>query len=131
MIIFLRCLFALVLLSMIAVTAWAGSRCSLFGVPAPVFTHPWFIATMADAYWGFITFFVWVCFKRTGAAARASWLVAILLLGNIAMASFCLRELFRVPANGSLSEVLTTRSVGADWLGSGLAALGIAVVALS
>ena len=33
-------------------------------------------------------------------------LVAILLLGNIAMATYCLIQLFRVPASADLHEVL-------------------------
>ena len=128
MIIFLRGLFVLVLVSMLAVTAWASSRCALFAVPPAVLGHPWFIATLADTYWAFLTFFVWTCYKRTALAARLSWLIAILLLGNIAMASFCLRELCRVPADAPLAEVLAARYPGWDWLGTGLAAAGAAVV---
>ena len=37
---------------------------------------------------------------------RIAWLVAILLLGNIAMAMYCLIQLFRVPASADLREVL-------------------------
>ncbi len=90
MILGLRLLFLVVLGSMLWVTTWASSVCPLFAVPRPVATHPWFLATMADAYWGFLTFYVWVVFKQTSWCARAAWLVAILLLGNIAMASYCL-----------------------------------------
>jgi hypothetical protein len=128
MIVFLRGLFVLVILSMLAVTTWASSRCALFAVPPAVIHHPWFIATLFDTYWAFLTFYAWTCYKRTALAARLSWLVAILLLGNIAMASFCLRELFRVPADAKLADVLTSRRPGWDWLGTGLAAAGAAVV---
>ena len=77
MILFLRGLFLLVLGSMLWVTSWASLHCPLFAVPRDVFTHPWFIATMADAYWGFTTFFVWVCYKQTSWLARAAWFVAV------------------------------------------------------
>ena len=67
-----------------------------------VFTHPWFIATLFDAYWAFIAFYVWVAWKEQSAAARVGWFVAIIALGNIAMAAYLLRELFAVPAAGPL-----------------------------
>jgi hypothetical protein len=128
---FLRALFAVVLASMLWVTSWASLQCPLFAVPRPVFTHPWFIATMFDAYWGFITFFVWVCAKQTSWLARGAWFVAIMLLGNIAMSAYCLSELFLLPKDGRPAELLTVRRTGPGALGLTLAAAGLAVVALA
>ena len=128
MITFLRILFAAVLASMLWVTTWASLQCPLFAVPRPVLTHPWFLATMADAYWGFATFFVWVCFKQTSWVARAAWFLAIMLLGNIAMSSYCLAALFRMPGDGNLADLLTRRQDGPGVLGPVLALLGVAVV---
>jgi hypothetical protein len=127
MIWFLRGLFVLIVASMLGVTTWAGLQCPLFGVPHGVATHPWFIATMADAYWGFITFFVWVAYKQMAGSARLAWFVAVILLGNIAMATYCLRELFGVPASTPAAEILTRRRPGWDWLGAGLAAGGVII----
>jgi hypothetical protein len=131
MILFLRVLFIIVLSSMLAVTSWASYQCPLFDVPRAVATHPWFIATLFDAYWGFITFFVWVAYKQTTLLARIAWFIAIMLLGNIAMAAYCLSELFHVPLNTKLSTVLTARNSGPGALGLALAALGVAVLALA
>jgi hypothetical protein len=131
MIWFLRVLFALVLASMLAVTSWASLQCPLFAVPRAVFTHPWFIATMFDAYWGFTTFFVWVCFKQTSWPARIAWFVAIMLLGNIAMSAYCLSELLTVTPEASLADLLVARRTGPGWLGLGLAAAGLVIVALA
>src|SRR4051794_530918 len=117
MIVFLRILFVVILLSMLSVTSWASYRCPLFAVPSDVAGHPWFIATLFDAYWGFVTFFVWVSWKETSSLARAAWFVAIMLLGNIAMSAYCLAELFRVPASGDLVQVLTNRRSGRGILG--------------
>jgi len=128
---FLRLLFLLVLGSMLGVTSWASFQCPLFAVPREVYAHPWFIATMFDAYWGFTTFYIWACFKQTSWAARGAWFVAIMLLGNIAMAAYCLSELFLPPAGGRLAELLTARRDGPGWLGLGLAVAGIVVVALA
>jgi len=131
MIWFLRILFGVVLGSMLWVTSWASLQCPLFGVPRDVFTHPWFIATLFDAYWGFITFFVWVCYKQTSWIARAAWFVAIMLLGNIAMAAYCLSELFALPKDGRLADLLTVRREGPGALGLILAALGVVVIILA
>jgi predicted permease len=131
MILFLRCLFLLVLASMLAVTSWASFQCPLFAVPREVYSHPWFIATMADTYWGFLTFYVWVAYKQTSGVARGAWLVAILLLGNIAMSVYCLAELFRADAAAGLGPVLTARRDGPSRLGLVLAALGVIVIALA
>lgn len=116
---------------MLAVTSWASWRCPLFAVPREVYGHPWFIATMFDAYWGFLTFYVWVAYKQTSWVARVAWLVAILLLGNIAMSLYCLAELFRADATGGLAPVLTTRRDGPGRLGLVLATLGVVVIALA
>ena len=109
MILFLRVFFIVVLASMLSVTTWASLRCPLFGVPREVATHPWFIATLFDTYFAFLTFWAWVAYKETTAFARTGWLLAILLLGNIAMAIYLLRELFRVPVDARLEAVLLRR----------------------
>ena len=116
---------------MLAVTSWASLQCPLFGVPRAVATHPWFIATLFDAYWGFITFYVWVCYKQTTLIARLAWFVAIMLLGNIAMAASCLAELLSISSRDALTGLLTARREGPGKLGLVLAALGIAVIALA
>jgi hypothetical protein len=131
MLLSLRLLFIIVLGSMLWVTSWASLQCPLFGVPRDVFTHPWFIATLFDAYWGFITFFVWVCYKQTSWLARGAWFVAIMLLGNIAMAVYCLSELFNLPKEGRLADLLTVRREGPGALGLILAALGVTVIVLA
>ena len=129
MIILLRALFLTILGSMLWVTTWASLQCPLFAVPRPVATHPWFLATMADAYWGFTTFFVWVCYKQTSWLARGAWFLAIMLLGNIAMSSYCLSELFRTPRDGRVADLLVARRDGRGALGLLLAGLGVIVTA--
>lgn len=128
---FLRILFGVVLGSMLWVTSWASLQCPLFGVPRDVFTHPWFIATLFDAYWGFLTFYVWVAYKQNSWVARGAWLVAILLLGNIAMSAYCLGELFAAPKDQRLADLLTVRREGPGALGLVLAALGVVVIVLA
>ncbi len=109
MIVFLRILFSIVLASMLWVTTWASTQCALWNTPRAVATHPWFIATMFDTYWGFITFYCWLAYKERSWIAKVLWLVAVLLLGNIAMSIYILIQLFRVPATARLEDVLLRR----------------------
>ena len=91
---------------MLGVTFWASGLCALWQVPQAVVTHPWFIATLFDCYFGFLTFYAWLCYRETAWLARISWLVAILLFGNIAMASYLLITLFRLPLHATIEQVL-------------------------
>ena len=127
MIVFLRVLFSLVLVSMLGVTSWASLHTSLFAIPADVLRHPWFIATLFDAYWAFIAFFVWVAWKEQALVARILWFFAIIALGNISIAAYFLRELFGVRADEAIDVVFTQRNPGALTLPLLLAAIGVAV----
>ena len=126
----LRILFLTVIVSMLAVTGWASSQCALFAIPREVFTHPWFIATLFDAYWAFIAFYVWVAWKEQTLAARILWFVAIILLGNLAMAAYMLIELFRIQKIDQLGEVFSTRRPGRIVLPAVLSAIGVIVYLL-
>ncbi len=73
--------------------SWAGS--------------PWAVATLFDAYFGFVTFFVWVCFKERTVASKVLWFVLIMGLGNIAMSAYVLVQLFKLRDHEPLSNILT------------------------
>lgn len=65
----LRAFFVVVLAGMAAVTVWASWHTPLFELPREVWTHPWFLATLSDAYFGFLTFYLWVAWKEPTAGA--------------------------------------------------------------
>lgn len=106
----LRIFFIVVLVSMLSVTIWASLQGALWKVPREVATHPWFIATLFDAYWGFLTFYSWVFYLERNLLSRVLWLVAILLLGNIAMAVYALIRLFRLPPDATMETLLLKRA---------------------
>lgn len=106
----LRVFFVMVLVSMLSVTLWASLQGALWKVPREVATHPWFVATLFDAYWGFLTFYCWVFYLERGLLSRVLWLVAILLLGNIAMAVYALIRLFRLPVDATMETFLLKRA---------------------
>ncbi len=104
----LTLLFSVILAAMLAVTGWASSRVALWSA-GPSLKDPWMIATLFDAYCGFLTFFAWVCWKETRAGGRAVWFVLVMTLGNIAMAVFVLRELARLGPEDGMRELLVKR----------------------
>ncbi|MCB1100693.1 MAG: DUF1475 family protein [Verrucomicrobiae bacterium] len=106
MIVALRIFFIIVLVSMLAVTTWASSDTALWSIPVDVSSHPWFIACLFDAYWGFLTFYCWVIYRESSIIARAGWLIAILLFGNIAMSVYMLILLFKLPVNATVRDIL-------------------------
>jgi hypothetical protein len=86
-------LFAVILIAMLAVTTYASFDRSILNVGRELTSDPWFHATLADAYFGFMTFYVWVAYKEPGMLRRAIWFVLIMTLGNIAMSIYLLIQL--------------------------------------
>lgn len=103
----LRVLFSIILISMLAVTSWASAVQPVWEWQALVRApdNAWTIATLADAYAGFITFYVWVYARERNPWQRGGWLIAVLLLGNMAMASYWLIALNRLEPEQPLSDV--------------------------
>jgi hypothetical protein len=106
MIWFLRIAFLVVLVAMLSVTGWATSLMPFWNTPQSVVGHPWFIATLFDTYFGFLTFWLWLAYRETSWIARIAWLIAILALGNIAMSIYVLRVVWRLPSTASMRDVL-------------------------
>ncbi len=128
---FLRFLFIAVLGSMLWVTSWASLQVSILAIPRDVFTHPWFIATLFDAYFGFLTFYVWQAWKEQSLAARVLWFINVMLLGNLAMAIYMLVELFRIKESAQLVEVFSRRNPGRLALPGVLGAASIGIYLLA
>ena len=112
MILFLRIAFSFVLVAMLFVTTWASSQVAIWQISPSVGGHPWFIATLFDTYFAFLTFYAWVAYKETSNIARIFWLIGILLLGNIAMATYLLIHLFRLPLSAKLEDLLLNKKTG-------------------
>jgi hypothetical protein len=133
MILSLRILFLVIVASMLAVITWASLHTPLFAIPREVLSHPWFIATLFDAYYAFLAFYVWVAWKERSLAARVLWFVAIIALGNVAIGAYMLRELFRVTTDApdALTTVFTRRNPGALLLPGLITAASVAVYLLA
>lgn len=106
----LALLFAAILLAMLGVTFHAASDRSILKVGSQLLSDPWFHATLADAYFGFLTFYVWVVYKEPTAARRILWFVLIMALGNIAMSIYVLLQLRHFDAQRGVESLLLRRS---------------------
>jgi hypothetical protein len=102
----LRIAFTAVLITMLCVTSWASAVLPLWQTPRSLLLQPWFLATLFDCYFGFLTFYLWVAYRETTWLARTLWLIAILALGNIAMSAYMLLSLWRLPADASIGRLL-------------------------
>lgn len=106
----LKVLFFLILLAMLAVTAVASVDRNVFAAGADLWDDPWFRATLADAYFGFLTVYLWIAYKEGTWGRRILWFVLVMTLGNIAIAIYLLIQLFRLPASAKMADLLLRRS---------------------
>lgn len=126
----LRILFVVILAVMLWGTVRASLAQALFDIPPEVFGNPWFQVTLFDAYFAFLTFYVWVAWKEQSAGARVLWFLAVMLWGNFAMATYMLVQLWRVPTDAPLARVFTTREPGRLGLPAVFVALGVVIYLL-
>jgi len=102
----LKLLFAAIFLWMTVLTIRTSLAVSLWSAWNSFASNPWAIATLYDAYFGFITFWLWVAYKENTLWSRLLWLVLILGLGNIAMSLYVLIQLFRLKPNQPAEALL-------------------------
>ena len=105
----LRLCFSLVLLTIVGVTIWASLQLPVWQTPRELVMHPWFIATLTDTYLAFFTFWLWVAYRTPSLTGRIIWLLLIFALGNIAMASYLLIQLWTLPKTARVGELLLRR----------------------
>ena len=98
--------FATILIAMLAVTTYASLDRSILAVGRQLTSDPWFHATLADAYFGFLTFYVWVAYKERAVWLKVLWFVLIMALGNIAMAIYVLIQLARWDSERGIEGLL-------------------------
>ena len=79
-----------VLIAMLVVTSWASLHESIFHVITNFPDEPWWVATLFDTYFAFIFFWLWFVYREGWSIPSFIWLIAILLLGNIAMSIYVL-----------------------------------------
>jgi len=98
--------FLLVLAAMLGVTVAASLERGVFEALAALWPDAWFRATLADAYFGFLTVWLWAAYRERTWPARLGWLAAFLALGNLAMALYALLALRALPAGAPVWQAL-------------------------
>jgi len=78
----LKALFALILFAMLSVILIATIDQNIFEAVGNMWPNWWFKATLADAYFGFLTFFVWVAYKELHLWRKLFWFALIMLPGR-------------------------------------------------
>ena len=102
----LKILFAAIFLWMTVLTIRTCLTVSLWSAWNSFSGNPWAVATLYDAYFGFVTFWVWVAYKESTLWSRLLWLVLIFGLGNIAMSLYVLIQLFRLKPDQPVEALL-------------------------
>ena len=102
---FLYVAFSAVLAAMLWVTVTASLDRSVLQAAGEIWSDPWGKATLFDAYFAFLTVYLWIAWRERGWARRILWLVLILTLGNFAIAAYFLIALYRIGPGGSWTEI--------------------------
>src|ERR1700691_2633092 len=95
---FLVLLFVGIILTMLVVTSLASLKRPIWNSAVEFHwnSSPWSVATLFDAYFGFLTFYIWVAYKERTAMARVVWFILIMALGNMAMSAYMLLKLSKL-----------------------------------
>jgi hypothetical protein len=102
----LRIWFIVVLITMITVVSWASLSESLLKIPPRVGGDPWFVATLFDTYFAFIVIYLWMAYRTPSWPSRILWFILVMGLGNIAIASYLLIQLYRLPPGRGARDLL-------------------------
>lgn len=94
---------------MILVTVRTSLQMPIWEAFATFGDNPWSVATLWDAYFGFLTFYVWVGYKESRWLWRTIWFVLIMTLGNIAMSLYVLIQLFSLKPSEEPWTILVQR----------------------
>jgi predicted permease len=95
-----------VLSVMLYVTVSASLHQDVLTATRLLWPDPWFRATLADAYFGFLFFWLWVAWREQSALQGAVWFVLIMALGNFAMAGYLMLQLRRLRPGDSIETML-------------------------
>jgi hypothetical protein len=107
---FLKLLFGFIFLFMVGATIRTSLQESLWHAIPAFAANPWAMATLYDAYFGFITFFCWLAWRERSLGIKLLWFVLIMAGGNIAMSLYVLLQLFGLRADESASALFRQKT---------------------
>jgi len=106
----LKLLFIFIFLFMVVMTVRTSLQVSLWSAWSSFVGSPWCMATLYDAYFGFITFFCWLAWRERSLSLKVAWFVLIMALGNIAMSFYVLIQLFSLRAEEDVSALFRRKA---------------------
>jgi hypothetical protein len=106
----LKVLFGFIFVFMVVLTVRTSLQISLWSAIPAFKASPWSMATLYDAYFGFITFFCWLAWRERSLGIKIVWFVLIMGLGNIAMSFYVLLQLFGLRPDESVSALFRQKT---------------------
>lgn len=103
--------FLAVLVVMTWFTVSASLEQGVTSAAAEIWADPWGKATLFDAYFAFLTVYIWIAYRERTWPRQLVWLLAILLSGNFAIAGYFLFALLQLPAGESWTALFRRRVV--------------------
>ncbi|NWJ42118.1 MAG: DUF1475 family protein [Geothrix sp.] len=98
-----------VFVAMVAVTIWASLDANVLVGFQRLLADRWGVATLCDAYFGFLWFWLWILYKEASLGRSLLWLLLLFALGNLAMAGYMLIQLYRLPPGAGVEALLLRR----------------------
>lgn len=95
---------------MLVMTVRTSVQVSLWSAWSSFAASPWSMATLYDAYFGFLTFFCWVAWRERSLGLKVLWFVLIMALGNIAMSLYVLIQLFGLKTGEGVSALFQQKA---------------------
>jgi hypothetical protein len=106
-----KVLFSVILVFMFSMTVWASLDQGVFDGFRELLGSRWGITTIADTYCAFLSLLAWVMYKESSSLGRVFWFVLIISFGNIAMSSYVLLQIWKLPKNSRIEDLLLRRPV--------------------
>ena len=92
--------------AMVAVTTWASLDANVLVGFQRLLADRWGVATLADATFGFLWFWLWIAYKEVSLGRSLLWLLLVFALGNLAMAAYVMIQLNRLKPGEGVEALL-------------------------
>ena len=101
---------AVIFVVMIIVTFRATNQMSIPQAWPSYAANPWAVATLYDAYSGFVIYWMWVAYRERSNGTRILWFVLIMALGNIATSAYLFWQLKSLAPGEPLENAIVRRT---------------------
>ncbi|BBM88073.1 DUF1475 family protein [Candidatus Uabimicrobium amorphum] len=99
--------YVLVLCTTVVATTNIITSENVWASNAVLISNPWALAALLEAYFAFLTFYIWVFYKENSVIAKILWFLFIITLGNIAIAVYMLIQISRWQENEGIEKLVS------------------------